>query len=172
MEQPVQQMLETSPERGIGLWSKISALALMRGRVTFATIETMMNETPGTIRILIADDNAATRAATAALLETGPHPVEVFQAADGQEAVALATSVRPDVVLMDVQMPRLDGIAATQRIKQRRPGLRVIVLTMYARHRGPALAAGADAFLLKGGSADELFRVIFHKENHHATERE
>ncbi|MEZ4716015.1 MAG: response regulator transcription factor, partial [Caldilineaceae bacterium] len=127
----------------------------------------MMNDAPTPICLLIADDNAATRAATVALLETGPHPVSVLHAGDGQAAVDLATQVdgdEVDVVLMDVQMPRLDGIAATRRIKQLRPGIRIIVLTMHAGHRDAALAAGADHFLLKGGPADTLLKVIFHSQ--------
>ena len=126
-----------------------------------------MNDAPTPIRLLIVDDNAATRAATVALLETGPHPVSVLHAGDGQAAVELATQVagdEVDVVLMDVQMPRLDGIAATRRIKRLRPDIRIIVLTMHAGHRDAALAAGADHFLLKGGPADTLLKVIFHSQ--------
>ena len=126
-----------------------------------------MNDAPTPIRLLIADDNAATRAATVALLETGPHPVSVLHAGDGQAAVDLATQVagdEVDVVLMDVQMPRLDGIAATRRIKRLRPDIRIIVLTMHAGHREAALAAGADHFLLKGGPADTWLKVIFHSQ--------
>ena len=126
-----------------------------------------MNDAPTPIRLLIVDDNAATRAATVALLETGPHPVSVLHAGDGQAAVELATQVDGDgvdVVLMDVQMPRLDGITATRRIKQLRPGIRIIVLTMHAGHREAALAAGADHFLLKGGPADALLKAIFHSQ--------
>lgn len=137
-----------------------SALALMWADAVSPTINSM-NETGNNIRLLIADDNAATRAATIALLETGGRPVAVWEAADGEEAVRLAASVRPHVILMDVQMPKLDGIRATRRIKQRRPAVKVIVLTMYATYRAAALAAGADAFLLKGGSVDALITAVF-----------
>jgi two-component system response regulator DesR len=126
-----------------------------------ATMDPMMHEMPKPLRLLVADDNAATRTATIALLEAGPVQVTVFQAADGQEALRLAASVRPNVVLMDVQMPRLDGITAARRIKQQWPGIRIVVLTMHPGHRADALAAGADAFLLKGGPTDELFNAIF-----------
>ena len=120
-----------------------------------------MNDTPSPIRLLIADDNAATRAATIALLETSGHQADIWEAADGEEAVQLAESVRPDVILMDVQMPKLDGIQATRRIKQRWPAIRVIVLTMYITYQAAAIAAGADAFLLKGGSVDGLITAVF-----------
>lgn len=127
-----------------------------------------MNVTGNNIRILIADDNAAIRAATIALLESSPsgqrcdgQQAAIWEAADGEEAVQLAESVQPDVILMDVQMPKLDGIAATRHIKQCWPTIKVIVLTMYITYRAAALAAGADAFLLKGGSADGLITAIF-----------
>jgi DNA-binding NarL/FixJ family response regulator len=120
-----------------------------------------MNDTPHIIRLLIADDNAATRAATIALLETSPNQAEIFEASNGQEAVQLAGSIQPDVILMDAQMPLLDGIAATRRIKACWPAIKVIVLTMYAGYRQAALAAGADLFLLKGGTVDGLLTAVF-----------
>jgi CheY-like chemotaxis protein len=120
-----------------------------------------MNETPPTVRLLIADDNGATRAATAALLETGPRPVQIWEAADGVTAVQLAERVQPHVALLDVQMPRLNGIAATRQIKQRWPEIRIIVQTMYGQYQGPALAAGADRFLSKGCSPAQLLAVVF-----------
>ena len=120
-----------------------------------------MNETDTTIRLLIADDNAATRAATIALLESSGRQAAIWEAADGEEAVQLAESVQPDVILMDVQMPKLDGIQATQPIKACWPAIKVIVLTMYVTYRAAALAAGADAFLLKGGSVDGLITAVF-----------
>ena len=73
----------------------------------------------------------------------------------------LVTAARhPDVVLMDVQMPVMDGLEATRRIKSRWPGVKVIALTMHAGYRAEALAAGADAFLLKGCSSDALQEAI------------
>ncbi len=123
----------------------------------------IMDATPALLRLLIADDNAATRAATVALIEAGPHPVAIYEAANGQEAIQLAESVRPDVILMDVQMPLLDGITATRRIKQHWPTMRIVVLTMYRDHRKSALAAGADDFLLKGAATDALIATTFEK---------
>lgn len=120
-----------------------------------------MNDTPAPIRLLIVDDNATARAATIALLEATPHRVDFFEASDGAEAVRLAASLQPDVILMDVRMPRLDGIAATRRIKQRWPAMRVVVLTLVAAHRDAALAAGADAFLLKDGALEKLLTAVF-----------
>jgi DNA-binding NarL/FixJ family response regulator len=126
----------------------------------FPTIKGM-NDTPKQIRLLIADDNAATRAATIALLETSGQQTAIWEAADGEEAVQLAKSIQPDVVLIDVQMPRLDGIEATRCIKQCWPAIKVIVLTMYTTYQTAAMAAGADVFLLKGGSTDELLTAVF-----------
>ena len=120
-----------------------------------------MNDTPKQIRLLIADDNAATRAATIALLETSGQQTAIWEAADGEEAVQLAKSIQPDVVMMDVQMPRLDGIEATRCIKQCWPAIKVIVLTMYTTYQTAAMAAGADVFLLKGGSTDGLLTAVF-----------
>ena len=120
-----------------------------------------MNETANHIRLLIADDNAATRAATIALLQTSAQAVAIWEAANGEEAVQLAESIQPDVILMDVQMPKLDGIQATRRIKQCWPAIKIVVLTMYLTYQAAALAAGADAFLLKGGSADGLITAVF-----------
>ena len=137
-----------------------SALARMWRTAVSRTLLTM-NKPPDTLRLLIVDDNAATREATIALLETSLHPLQIWQAADGLEAVLLAEFVQPDVVLMDVQMPRLDGIAAARRIKQRRPETRVIVQTMYGRYQAAALAAGADQFLLKGRRPDQLLAAVF-----------
>jgi DNA-binding NarL/FixJ family response regulator len=86
----------------------------------------------------------------------------VGEAADGQEAMRLVAERRPEVVLMDAQMPVMDGLEATRLIKNRWPEVRVVVLTMYPTYRAKALAAGADAFLVKGCRSEELLEAIWH----------
>jgi DNA-binding NarL/FixJ family response regulator len=112
------------------------------------------------IRVLIADDHRSARRGLKVLLDLFPQVEVVGEAADGQEAVDLAAERRPDVVLMDVKMPVLDGLEATRRIKSRWPDVRVVALTMDARYRTRALTAGADVFLLKEGTGDALQAAI------------
>jgi DNA-binding NarL/FixJ family response regulator len=112
------------------------------------------------IRMLIADDNPHSRKGLRALLSTYS-PVEVVcEAEDGREAVRLVEECQPDLVLMDIQMPNLDGLEATGQIKARWPEVSVIVLTIRARSQAAALSAGADGFLLKGCPSEELFAEI------------
>ena len=87
--------------------------------------------------------------------------VEVIgEAADGQEALVLVSRHRPDVIVLDIEMPVIDGVEATKRVKGEWPEIRVVVLTIHATYRASALAAGADAFLLKGCTAQEMRRAI------------
>ena len=118
------------------------------------------------VRVLIADDRWVTRQGIRALLSQFPQVQVVGEAADGQESIDLVPLCHPDVVLLDVQMPIMDGLEATRRIKSRWPSVRVVVLTMYARYRSPALAAGADVFLLKGGTTEELQAAIMGDTQH------
>jgi DNA-binding NarL/FixJ family response regulator len=111
-------------------------------------------------RLVIADDRPRTRRALRALLATQPGVEVIGEAADGVEAVAMLERHRPDVVLLDVQMPRLDGVAATARIKARWPSVRVVCLSMVAERREEALAAGADAFVCKGAATAELLAAL------------
>jgi len=112
------------------------------------------------IRVLIADDRLSSRNGLKALLATQPGIEIVGEEADGQEAIQFIEQCRPDVVLMDVRMPLIDGLEATRIIKDRWPEVKVIVLTMYASHQVEALAAGADAFLVKGCPAEDLLEAI------------
>jgi DNA-binding NarL/FixJ family response regulator len=112
------------------------------------------------IRVLIADDQQPAREGLRALLAYYPEVEIVGEATNGQEAVSLVAACQPDVVLMDMHMPVMDGVAATQGIKRNWPQVRVIALTMYAQYRAKACAAGADAFLMKGGSAESLLDAI------------
>jgi DNA-binding NarL/FixJ family response regulator len=113
-------------------------------------------------RVLIADDHAVVRAGLSQLLATFPEVELVAVAADGQEAVALAAEHRPDVVLMDLEMPVLDGIEATRRIRAAQPEVAVVVLTSFSdRDRIlRALDAGAAGYLLKDAEPSELARAI------------
>jgi DNA-binding NarL/FixJ family response regulator len=95
-----------------------------------------------------------------ALLATWPNIEVVGAAANGEEAVQLTEKYRPDVALMDIQMPVMDGLEATCLIKSRWPQVRIVALTMYPLYQTNALNAGADAFLVKGCASSELARAI------------
>ena len=135
------------------------------------------------IRVLIADDQPRARHSLKALLTAmrwstpsdseqptpaGSFPVEVVgEAEDGAEAVRQVLALLPDVVVMDLQLhtmaasePRLSGMATIQTIRNRWPAIRIVVLTMYATDRASVLAAGADAFLLKGCPMTELLDAV------------
>jgi DNA-binding NarL/FixJ family response regulator len=112
------------------------------------------------VRVLIADDQQPTRQGLVALLALLPRVEVVGEAQDGQEAVHLVAERQPDVVVMDLQMPVMDGLEATQYIKSRWPEVKIIALTLYAGYRTRALAAGADTFLLKGSPTEVLKHAI------------
>ena len=114
------------------------------------------------IRILIAEDHAVVREGTRELLDREEDLEVVAEAGDGEEAVRLATSQRPDVVLMDIAMPKLDGIEATRRIKVNHPAIAVLVLTAYDddQYVFALLEAGAAGYLLKDVHTDELIKAI------------
>ncbi|WP_433787313.1 response regulator [Actinomycetospora sp. CA-101289] len=113
-------------------------------------------------RVLVVDDQAMVREGFGALLAAQPGIEVVGQAADGEEAVAAAARLGPDVVLMDVRMPRLDGLAAARRILARDAGVRVLMLTTFDvdDYVYEALRAGASGFLLKDAPAEELVRAV------------
>jgi DNA-binding NarL/FixJ family response regulator len=112
------------------------------------------------IRVLIVDDQPRARKSLKALLSTWPQVGEMYEASDGREALQLVKELQPDVVLMDVRMPEVDGLKATVQIKALWPQVKVILLSMYPEYRGEALAAGADAFIGKGEAPDELLNLL------------
>ncbi|MCB0112604.1 MAG: response regulator transcription factor [Caldilineaceae bacterium] len=112
------------------------------------------------IQTLIVDDSPRSRAGLRALLTTSPDVEVVAEASDGNEAVEQVAQHHPDVVLMDVRMPGMDGLAATRAIKKLWPQIRVVLLTMYDHYRQEAQAAGAEAYLIKGCSLDELLQAL------------
>jgi DNA-binding NarL/FixJ family response regulator len=115
-----------------------------------------------TVRVLVVDDQTVVREGLVMLLGLSAGVVVVAAAADGDEAVRLAHQYRPDVVLMDLRMPRTDGVAATRRILAELPGTHVIVLTTYADDESvfAALEAGARGYLTKDATAAEIQRAI------------
>lgn len=114
------------------------------------------------IRVVVADDQSVVRAALVALVSTEDDIEVVGHAANGQEAVLLTTRYRPDVVLMDVRMPVMDGIEATRRIRADAVGTAVLVLTTYDldEYVFNAIRAGASGYLLKDGDGDDLADAI------------
>jgi DNA-binding NarL/FixJ family response regulator len=116
----------------------------------------------GQIRILVADDQRVVREGLVMLLGLLPGVEVVGAAADGEQAVALAAELGPDVVLMDLRMPRLDGVQATRRLRDHDPEVAVIALTTYADDRSvvEALRAGARGYLTKDAGADEIRQAV------------
>ncbi len=114
------------------------------------------------IRVLLCDDHAIVRKGIGALLATQPDIKVVGEACDGLEAVAQAKALRPDVILMDLVMPQLDGIGATQQITAQSPNMHILVLTSFAADDKvfPAIKAGALGYLLKDSGPNELLQAI------------
>jgi NarL family two-component system response regulator LiaR len=114
------------------------------------------------IRVLVCDDQTVVREGLAAILGTDPEIKVVGMAGNGEEALALVPEAHPDVVLMDLQMPVMNGVQATQRLRATHPGVRVLVLTTYAQDEWvfDAIRAGASGYLLKDTRRDELLAAV------------
>jgi DNA-binding NarL/FixJ family response regulator len=114
------------------------------------------------IRLMIVDDHPVVRDGLRAMLASQPDFQVAGEAADGAVAVKLAAEWSPDVILMDLRMPALDGVTAIRQIRTRQPSARILVLTTYDTDADilPAIEAGATGYLLKDAPRDELFRAI------------
>ncbi len=114
------------------------------------------------VRILLADDHALFREGLKSLLESEPEFHVIGEAKDGREALRIALETQPDIILMDIQMPGLDGVKATREILKENPEAKVIMLTMYRQdaYVFEAVKAGAMGYLLKDVSAEELIDAI------------
>ena len=114
------------------------------------------------IRLIVVDDHPVVRDGLKGMVASQADLEVIGEAANGEEAVALAEQLHPDVVLMDLRMPVLDGVAATDRIRERLPETRVLVLTTYDADADilRAVEAGATGYILKDAPREELFRAI------------
>jgi DNA-binding NarL/FixJ family response regulator len=114
------------------------------------------------IRLLIVDDHPVVRDGLRGMFTGDPEYEVVGAAADGAEALTLAASLRPDVILMDLRMPGLDGVTAIRQLAARRIPARILVLTTYDTDSDvvPAIEAGATGYLLKDSSREELYRAV------------
>ena len=119
-------------------------------------------DAPRAVRVLVADDHLVVRRGIGALLASFEGVEVVAEASTGLEAVREATLTRPDVVVMDIRMPELDGVEATRRVCAAVPGIAVLVLTMFEDDETvlSAIRAGARGYLLKGAGQDEMLAAI------------
>src|SRR6185503_4293013 len=110
------------------------------------------------MRVLLADDHALVRAGLRALIAALPFVTEVYEAADGRQAIAVATAVHPDIVLMDIAMPVMNGFEAMSRILKDLPGTRVVILSMYEDEEfvWRTLRLGASGYVAKSAAVAEL----------------
>jgi NarL family two-component system response regulator LiaR len=129
--------------------------------------EIQARESNGVIQVLIADDHAIVRKGIRALLATEPHIAVVGEAQNGGEAIAKARQLRPHVILMDLVMPGVDGLAAIRQLAASQPESRILVLTSFDGddHVFPAIRAGAMGYLLKDSGPEELVDAI--RQVHH-----
>lgn len=111
-------------------------------------------------RILIVDDSPEARNGLQSMLTTHPDLEVVGEAQDGLEALTMAEQLQPDVILMDSQMPVMDGVEATRQIKARWPAIKILVLTVHTMYIEWALAAGADDCLMKDVTSQELLYAV------------
>jgi CheY-like chemotaxis protein len=139
---------------GFGVFSTVDPLTALR--------PTAHEQAQACLRILVVDDQLLYAEAISMLLGQQDGLEVVGIAGDGRQAIEQALALRPDVVLMDIRMPRLDGISATRRIRRRLPATRVLVMTALAgdEHAEQALAAGADACIRKFSRAGDLVTAI------------
>jgi len=114
------------------------------------------------IHLVIADDHLVVRDGLRGMLESQPDFEVVGEASNGEEAVQLTSSLKPEVVLMDLRMPVMDGVTAIRQIKDSQPGIQVLVLTTYDSDADilPAIEAGATGYLLKDISREELYSAV------------
>lgn len=117
---------------------------------------------PDAIRVMLVDDHRILRDGIKAMLSLSGDIKVVGEAEDGQEALDLVTQLRPDLILMDVAMPRMDGLEATRQIKQRHEDIKVLILTQHDNREYifPILKAGADGYVLKKAAGTELVSAI------------
>jgi len=121
-----------------------------------------MNQLTESIRVLVADDHPVFRRGMRAILGAEPDTELLGEATNGEEAVTLALELRPDVILMDLNMPNLNGIEATRRILQASPDTAILMLTMFEDDKSilAAMRAGAHGYVLKGADGAEMLRAI------------
>jgi DNA-binding NarL/FixJ family response regulator len=122
------------------------------------------------VRVMVVDDQALVREGLMTLLQAAGDVDPVAAAGDGEEAVALAARHRPDVILMDLRMPRLDGVEATRRIREAQPETEIVVLTTHADEASilDAMRAGARGYLTKDAGIAEISRAVQAAAAHHA----
>ena len=147
----------TRPKPHYLVMTWVVSCGIMRALLEKSEEDKLMTEH---VQILIVDDQPRARKSLRALLSTWPVPQKVREAACGQEGVQRVEECQPDVVLMDVCMPDMDGLRATRLIKARWPQVKVIVLTLYGEYEAEAREAGADAFVAKGEPADRLLATL------------